>query len=82
MLPLHKPFCKNSAEDGQTWRSSAYHAGMPLIKVQGLHDPQGPEERPGRPTSTALLTPESDRQLQKKKLPKAFQHVSLNFWVD
>lgn len=37
---------------------------------------------PDAPTSTALLTPESDRQLQKKKLPKAFQHVSLNFWVD
>lgn len=52
---------------------------MPLIKVQGPQDTAGPEERPA-PHTTALLS--VDRQPQKNNLPKAFQHVTLNFCVD
>lgn len=46
---------------------------MPLIKVQGLQDPQGPEEPP-RTGPTYIHSP-ADRQVQKKNLPKTFQHA-------
>jgi hypothetical protein len=51
---------------------------FPSLRFRVSRIPRALKNRPGR----AHIHSPADRQLQKKNLPKTFQHVPLNFWVD